>query len=212
MTELNQNLRVILIGGSSHTGKSTLAQALANRLGWQYISTDTLARHPGRPWKTKPQTVPAHVAEHYLSLPVEELLADVLRHYKNLWPRIEALITTHATDLSTERLVLEGSALWPESVATLDVASVTAVWLTASDTFFRTRIYNESKFAEATARGQAMIEKFLARTQLYNERMMTAVTHLNLPYLNVEQSPSIDELGSVDISRGSAKRVHQTKC
>jgi hypothetical protein len=125
---------------------------------------------------------------------------------------IEALITTHATDLSTERLVLEGSALWPESVATLDVASVTAVWLTASDTFFRTRIYNESKFAEATARGQAMIEKFLARTQLYNERMMTAVTHLNLPYLNVEQSPSIEELGSVDISRGSAKRVHQTKC
>ena len=194
MTKLNQDLRVILIGGSSHAGKSTLAQALANRLGWQYICTDTLARHPGRPWQAKPQTVPAHVAEHYLSLPVEELLADVLRHYKNLWPRIEALITTHATDPSTERLVLEGSALWPESVATLDVEGVTAVFLTTSNTFFQTRIYNESSYAEATKQGQAMIEKFLARTQLYNKRMMTAVTHLNLPYLNIEQSLSIEKL------------------
>lgn len=42
--------RVILIGGSSHAGKSTLAQALAAELGWSYGSTDKRARHPGRPW------------------------------------------------------------------------------------------------------------------------------------------------------------------
>ncbi len=39
----------ILIGGTSHAGKSTLAQSLAAKLGWNYLSTDKLARHPGKP-------------------------------------------------------------------------------------------------------------------------------------------------------------------
>ncbi|MGD1875429.1 MAG: hypothetical protein ACFB02_20525 [Mastigocoleus sp.] len=36
--------RIILIGGTSHAGKSTLGQALAITLGWDYCSTDKLAR------------------------------------------------------------------------------------------------------------------------------------------------------------------------
>ena len=48
MISPGRELRVILIGGSSHVGKSTLAQSLASKLGWRYISTDSLARHPGQ--------------------------------------------------------------------------------------------------------------------------------------------------------------------
>ena len=116
-----RDLRVILIGGSSQ------------KLGWRAASTDGLARHPGRPWKKKPERVPNHVAEHYLSLSVEELITDVLRHYRSMWPGIESLVTSHATDLATYRLVLEGSALWPETVATLDLDSVASIcpWLIA---------------------------------------------------------------------------------
>ena len=158
-------LRTILIGGSSNSGKSTLAAALATKLGWRYISTDSLARHPGRPWKTKPETVTDHVAEHYLSLAVDELITDVLRHYRSMWPNIEALITTHAMDATTERLVLEGSALWPESVATLKLDQVAAIWLTASNELFQERIYQASRFDEATDREKMMVQKFLARTQ-----------------------------------------------
>ena len=175
MSSLEHNIRVILIGGSSHAGKSTLAQALADQLGWQHRSTDYLARHPGRPWKTKPDVVPAHVAEHYLTLPVEELLADVLAHYQRLWPQIKEIVTTHATDLSASPLVLEGSALWPESVVTLQQDNVAAIWLTASNAFFQKRIYDGSQFDKTTGKDKEMIQKFLARTQLYNERMMTAV-------------------------------------
>lgn len=36
--------RVILIGGSSHTGKSALAEVIGARLGWRHVSTDSLAR------------------------------------------------------------------------------------------------------------------------------------------------------------------------
>jgi adenylate kinase family enzyme len=102
--------RIILIGGSSHVGKSTLAEFIAAKLGWQCISTDRLARHPGRPWKTDSAEIPSHVAEHYLSLSPDELIEDVLSHYKNLWPRIRSILTEHL-DRSTTGLVMEGSAL-----------------------------------------------------------------------------------------------------
>jgi len=56
-----------------------------------------------------------------------------------MWPDIESIVTTHATDCSTDRLILEGSALWPESVATLNLDNVAAIWLTASNDFFQAR-------------------------------------------------------------------------
>lgn len=194
MIDPNRELRVIVIGGSSNVGKSTLAESLALKLGWRHISTDKLARHPGRPWKTKPQTVPDHVAEHYLSFSVDELIEDVLRHYRSMWPDIEALITSHATDFSTDRLILEGSALWPESVANLDIDNVAAAWLTASNDLFQTRIHSASRFDEVSARDKIMIQQFLGRTQLYNERMMAAVERLGLVSVDVEVTSSLDEL------------------
>ena len=56
---------VLLIGGTSHTGKTTLAQSLAQQLDRDCISTDSLARHPGRPWKISDKEVPSHVVDHY---------------------------------------------------------------------------------------------------------------------------------------------------
>ena len=181
-------LRVILVGGSSHAGKSQLAGSLAAHLGWRCVSTDGLARHPGRPWKTKLRAVPDHVAEHYVSLSVDELIADVLRHYRSVWPGIEALVTSHATDASADRLVLEGSALWPESVLTLKVNNVAAIWLTASDRLFRARIREASGFERAEAREKEMIQKFLDRTLRYNAEMMSAVNRHGLVSLDVEGS------------------------
>ena len=194
MIKAEHELRVILIGGSSHVGKSTLAQSLGSILGWSYISTDSLARHSGRPWRKKPETVSEHVAQHYLSLSVEDLFVDVLRHYRSMWPDIETMVTSHATDPSTERLILEGSALWPESVATLDLDKIAAIWLTAGTELFETRIHNESRFEEAAGRGKKMIQKFLERTQLYNERMMDAVNRLGLVSMDVEAISSLEEL------------------
>jgi 2-phosphoglycerate kinase len=190
-------LRVILIGGPSNIGKSTLAEFLATELGWRYISTDRLARHPGRPWKTKPETVPAHVADHYLSLSVDELFDAVLRHYRSMWPTIESIVTMHATECSADRLIMEGSALWPESVATLNLPHVAALWLTASNNLLQERIYNASQFGEATAREKMMIQKFLERAYRYNQHMMEAVNRLGLVSINIEAISSLDELSDI---------------
>ena len=171
-----------------------MADSLAAKLRWTQISTDKLARHPGRPWKPEPQPVPDHVAEHYLSLSVRELIEDVLHHYRvNVWPQVETIVTATATDTSKERIIVEGSALWPEFVATLDVANLVAIWLTASDAVFEQRIRAASEYRTKSQRERMMVDKFLARSLLYNAQMMDAIRQHGLVSMDVNAA-SVDEL------------------
>lgn len=88
MNKLINETQVILIGGSSDAGKSTLCRALAAKLGWSYRSTDKLAQHPRCPWVgANGKAIPEHVAEYYRELSVNALFLDVLSHYeKNVLP------------------------------------------------------------------------------------------------------------------------------
>ena len=180
---------MVLIGGSSHVGKSSLAESLAAALGWTHISTDSLARHAGRPWKPHPENVPEDVAEHYLSLSVDELITDVLRYYRlNVWPRVEAIVASHIDKTSTARIVLEGSALWPEFVTTLDFDRIAALWLTACEEVFSRRIRHGSMYRSKSSRERTMIGKFLARTLAYDSRMVEVVNRHALTLIDVSQS------------------------
>jgi len=125
--------------------------------------------------------------KHYLTLSVNELIDDVLLHFRSMWPDIEELIRSHATNPHAERLIIEGSALWPESaVAALDVEGVTALWLTASDDLFQKRIYASSEYDALKGDERMLVDKFLARTILYNERMLQAVSRLELAHVEVD--------------------------
>ena len=193
-----EDCRILLIGGTSHVGKSTLAQYLAAQLGWSCLSTDTLARHPGRPWQAPPQTVPQHVADHYQTLSVDALVADVLRHYRqNVWPLIENIVTTRAEDLSTDRLILEGSAILPERIVTLPTKNTAAIWLTASREFLAQRIYTESRYAAKSPPEKVLIDKFLQRTWQYNDLMLEDVKRLGLASLVIDDSAHLDGLIAV---------------
>ncbi|ARF77143.1 hypothetical protein B7C62_13505 [Kitasatospora albolonga] len=170
---------MVLIGGTSNTGKSTVAAAVADRLGFEHRSTDGLARHPGRPWRTPDHEVPPHVAEHYATLTTDELLASVLAHYERLWPRIEELITARVRGAGPG-LVLEGSALRPERVARLAVPRTAAVWLTADAVVVRDRVRTAGRYAQATEGERLLMDRFLARTGRYQELMLEAVEALGL--------------------------------
>ena len=186
---------MVLIGGTSHVGKSTTAQRLAERLGWPYASTDKLARHPGRPWASKLFEPPPHVAEHYLSLGADDLIASVLAHYgDNVWPLARDLVRSHADDPAAERLVLEGSALWPPFVAGLHWQAVSAVWLTASDELIERRILAESGHSDAGERGRRAIEAFLGRSLGFNRVMMDEVKALGLPFVTAHDGDSVEAL------------------
>lgn len=163
-------MRVVLIGGTSHTGKSTVARAVAERLGFEYRSTDGLARHPGRPWRTPEWEVPPHVAEHYATPAVDELIRSVLEHYERLWPRIEDLVTERAKG-DGPGLVLEGSALWPDRVAGLNVPHTTAVWLTADEAVLSARVRESARGEER----RHPVDKFLARSVRYQQLMLDSV-------------------------------------
>ena len=189
--------RVILIGGSSHAGKSLLGQSLASKLGWSYRSTDKLARHPGRPWvSANKKAVPENVVEYYSTLSVDALFHDVLSHYqKNVLPQVEIIVHSHVYNSSTECLVLEGSALWPSFVADIvEESGVKAIWLTAKEQLFRSRIFSESNFHNASKYEKHLIQKFLARTLRYNVSMKQDVERLGFMCIDVESAPTIDEL------------------
>jgi len=193
--------RVILIGGTSHTGKSMVSRALAEQFGWVCRPTDKMARHPGRPWQTAPAQVPAHVADHYRSLPVDELIADVLRHYTdNVWPQVARLVALHTTDLATGRLIVEGSAVLPELAVTAIHHGVAAVWLTADDEHLRRRIHTESRYALKTPREKELIDKFVARTCMFNQRTMEVVKRLGLTRVDGENASSAGELTDMCLS------------
>lgn len=187
--------RVLLIGGTSHTGKTTLARALAAQLGYRYQATDKLARHPGRPWRTPPEQAPPHVADHYLSLSLDALITDVLRHYReNVWSQVVALVEATVADPDLAGLVIEGSALWPEQAPALLSLEVAGLWLTASDDLLRARIYRSSDYPTRSPRGRAMIDKFLARTCRYNALMMDAVRRRGLTSIDVTAASGVPEL------------------
>ncbi|MFE0330578.1 hypothetical protein ACWEWI_09035 [Streptomyces sp. NPDC003753] len=192
-------MRVLLIGGTSNVGKSTVARELADGLGFAYRSTDGLARHPGRPWRTPEREVPAHVTEHYAALTVEELTECVLGHYERLRPRVEELIAAHADEDGTgPGLVLEGSALLPDHVARL-LSSGTgsgtgAVWLTADVSVVRARVHAAGQYDAATPSERLVMDKFVARSERFQNIVLDAVDRLGLIRLDVGDGRPVVEV------------------
>lgn len=199
-------LRVILIGGTSHAGKSTLAGTLAEQLGWEHLSTDHLASHPGRPWRPRPDMLPPHVTAHYLTLGVDELVASVLTHYREtVWPLAENLIREHAEQPSARRLVLEGSALLPRKVAGLGIGGVAALWLTGEAGLFERRIRARSRYEATADIGRAAIDKFTQRTLAFDRVIMDEVARLDLPRLDVGDGIAVDTLAALCLDRARAQ-------
>lgn len=155
--------KVILLGGGSHAGKSSVAAALAARLGYEARSTDYLARHPGRPWPAGDRPVPPHVVEYYRDLDDAARMESVLAHYRRLAPQIVEIVQTHLA-AAAPGLVLEGSALLPETVATMAWPGVAAFWVTADPAVVTGRMLRESGHAEADPGGRALIDAFLRRS------------------------------------------------
>lgn len=169
----------ILIGGTSHVGKSTLAGTLARSLSRELISTDALGRHPGRPWPS----VRLEVAEYYASLTDETIHWFLKVHHENMWPRIRQIIDNHRQ--RAQPFVLEGAALRPEYVAELEPGSVTAVFLYADDDFLRQRMLDEARRDERYEQKAGIINKFIERSLRENRDMLESARAADIRCIDV---------------------------
>ena len=124
----------------------------------------------------------------YLCLSVDKLIEDVSVTTGSWLAKVEAIVASHSNDASTTGIVLEGSALWPEFVTSLDIDKIAAVWLTGSEEVFRQRIHVGSLYGSKSPRERMMIDKFLGRTLAYNARMVDAVSRHGLMLVDVLQS------------------------
>jgi 2-phosphoglycerate kinase len=195
---MRDGLRVILIGGTSNIGKSTVARHIAQRLGWEELSTDRLGRYPGRPWATPPDVVKPHVVEHYLTHDAPALVLGQLEHYRQMWPKVEEAVRAHLLDDSSP-LVLEGSGVWPDNVAALGLPAVAAVWLTGSPELIAARIRRESRYEEADEQGRLLIDRFVMRSQGYDIEMRAALQKYGLPLIEVTPDTTVEALGEASL-------------
>jgi len=178
---------VLLIFGTSHVGKSTLAAKIGAANGSPILSTDKMGRHPGRPWpNAKPQ-----VAEFYSKLTDDTIYWFLRRHHENMWPLIRQ---TLQDGLQSEMgLVIEGSALRPEFLAELPQTGIQSVGLYAENGFLRQRIETESNYLQRDKAARTLIDAFVRRSLTDNDHLVDAARRLGLPLVDVSNEKHLED-------------------
>jgi 2-phosphoglycerate kinase len=195
---LTHDSKVFLIGGTSHVGKSTFARRLASQLGWNYLSTDQFARHPGRPWRDDQKALPDDVVEHYSNLTTDALVDSVLNHYAlNVWPIADAIVRSHLNNPYDPSLVLEGSAILPDRVRAADYDRVAAIWLTGTRELIKERIRRSSRYETRTAFEKRLIDSFVARSLAIDRALMASVEENKEKHLDVGSANAFDALSRI---------------
>ncbi|KJX89036.1 2-phosphoglycerate kinase 2PGK [Agrobacterium tumefaciens] len=187
-TTMPPSLSTILIAGTSHVGKSTLAGLLSTRLGWQAISTDSLARHPGRPWPG----IPAPVEEYYTALSTETIHWFLKVHHQNIWPLIRPMIDSSSH--TGNPAIFEGAALRPEFISPLLGSTVAGVLLHAGNDFLLERMRSHARYEDATAGQRRIMDAFIERSLRENTEMLASAREHHLPIVDVTSPEALKTL------------------
>lgn len=185
---MRPTLSTILIAGTSHVGKSTLAGLLSERLRCEAISTDSLARHPGRPWPG----IPAPVEEYYARLSAETIHWFLKIHHQNIWPLIRTMIDSRSgTGTPT---IFEGAALRPEFISPMLGGEVAGVFLHANSDFLLERMRSHARYEDATAEKRRIIDAFIERSLRENTDMLASAQEHGVPVVDVTQPHVLETL------------------
>lgn len=190
-------IQAILIAGTSHVGKSTLAEKLAERLGWNGLSTDKLGRHPGRPWLG----VPAPVTEFYERLTPETIHWFLKVHHENMWRQVRPMI--EAERAAGRRFVLEGAALRPEYIAPLLTDEMVGVLLHADDGFLLARMRAAASYEARDAGERRIIDAFIDRSIRENAALMAAAQEVGLRMVDAADAHAVTGLADELVERAA---------
>lgn len=178
----------LILTGTSHSGKSTLARQIGDATSWQVLSTDQMARHPGRPW----QTIPAAVQEYYLRLSDETIHWFLQIHHQNMQPlirqKLEELYKTR------QGFILEGAALRPEYITNWPTENALVCCLYVKENVLRERIKQASAYNQQKPDTKIMTDKFLERSLRENEAFANAAHKHNIPLADTSHFTSLQDL------------------
>lgn len=191
---------VILIGGVSGAGKTTLGKALANRLGAERLTVDDLAAgargittaesHPGLHGMTQAVTG-LNWIEYCISRSVEQLTSDATAEHLAMWPAVQGVIRLHAS--KGPQIVIDGWYFRPEMISELDNDNVASFWLVAKREVLEER---ERNFDEGrnSSDAERFLANFLGRSYWYNDLIEEQAKRFDLPILYQDGSRTPDDL------------------
>ncbi len=177
-----KNIKVILIGGSPMSGKTTLAIKLAAKYEYACVSTDDIGEIVGTVADVNPMKGYDY-REYYVNNSIADLINYTSRYHRILWPSIKHLIEVHST-WSTP-IIIEGWALYPKLVNAIESENVKTIWLVSDKDILEKRLVDDRDFYKGASSEKAMITNYLQRSIWHNEKIFSEVTELNNDYIRV---------------------------
>ena len=136
-----KNVKIILIGGSPMSGKSTLARKIACKYAMGNISTDDIGEILQINWDINPMKE-FNYQDYYTKKQIKDLTEEAYEYHKNMVPAILKLIEIHST--WGNPAVIEGWALYPNMVKGLE-KGIKKLWLISDEALLRKRLDDEAQ-------------------------------------------------------------------
>ena len=141
--------KVLMIGGSPMTGKSTAAAAMGSVRRWPCLSTDDVGEVLQAALPLDPMRGMDY-RDYYACVPEDGLIEDIRRYHRAMEPALERLVAIHSTWGGP--LVLEGWALYPAQGRPGVVGAFFGSWLFAGAGLLSARLRGRPVFWTAPRR------------------------------------------------------------
>lgn len=177
-----KNIKVILIGGSPMSGKTTLATKLAQRYEYNCISTDDI----GGILKTVVAINPIgdmDYHKYYIKRSWEDLCRDTWQCHQKIWPAVKRLVKIHS-EWGTP-IIIEGWALYPILFQNSVVENMKRIWLISDSDVLKNRLINAKEFILGASNADMMVEKYLQRSMWHNEKIYQQVIEIGDTYIKI---------------------------
>ncbi len=193
------DLRVLLIGGPSGAGKTTLARSVAARLGFLSTTVDDLVTTARL--VTDPEAQPdfhrmggVGWLEYFTTGPPERLVADAIALEQAMWPILMRLIDRREADKAP--IVMDWWLFNPDLVAEVSDVVIQSVWLHIDPVVLDRRERSLTEFREGSSDPERMHANFMHRSLWRNELIRERATALDLPLVRQTGERSVEELTS----------------
>lgn len=192
-----QFLRVLWIGGATDTGKSTIAQNLADRLGmsvYHYDKTDV--QHLEKLTFTISEIrkfMDASLDERWVYPKPEAMFAFLLLSFSHRFPLVLEDLIAYPDD---RPIIVEGFGLLPELVCPLLSSPYQAAWLVSTESFKWDSMTRRGKpsFAKATSDPEKAKMKLFARDMLLTNYYRKQAPAYGCTLYEVDGSRSVEEM------------------